>query len=675
MVNSLGKKNIILLTSVGNQVSLVKQFVKAIPSDGKVIVSDNDKYAAGLYVADEYHLSPAIENDYYIDWLINLCKKESVKMVITLLSEELLTLEKNRKRFKEIDITLIGMPVDNVSACLDKRKLSKFCDGLKLKSPKIWEVKDINIIADYEYPLIAKKKYGKGSRGQKKLLNKIEAKKFIEEAKKKCDPSDYLIQEFLVGDEFGLDIINDLDRNYLTTFVRKKFAMRNGETHAAELILDNSISELGHILAERLKHSGLVDCDIIKSEDEYYLIDVNPRFGGGYLYSHYSGANIPALLISLLFNHKIDKEWLKVRPGILWVRNSSLVAVNKNQRKIAVITTGGHDIGMGHAMRQISIIENMKNKDYKFSVFTDNQLVFEEFRKHDIDCSKIDIYDKKIIFEGFRNKQIEFVLIDVYEPVFPKFEWISEHWSTTLIVSRIGYELTIYAQNIFYIGEDLHTWRTEKIIKSMRGTTKILSGRAFLLFRPEFGEINYFVEDCDKAILIAHGGSDPHKLTTRSIKSLEMTKEIFTINLVIGPLFHDKEINELTYNSKHNYVVYRNPSNLSEIMSKSTVAIINGGNIRYELCMTKTPYVALSIHTKQFMYNKELSDLGVGVNLGIISDIYDSQITHAVESLLNNFERRQYMKKNMATLFDMKGPKRLINEIELSRMEKLCYVN
>lgn len=671
MLNSVKKKITVLITSVGKQVSLVNQFVKAMPSDGRVIVSDNDKYAAGLYVADECHLSPPIDSDYYIDWLINLCEKESVKMVITLLSEELLILEKNRQRFEELDIALLGMSFEIVSACLDKRKLSKFCDGLKLKSPKYWEIKDINDIEDFEYPVIAKKKHGKGSRGQEKLLNKREAIEFIEEIKNRCDSSEYLIQEFLVGDEYGLDIINDLDRNYITTFVRKKLAMRNGETDIAELILDNSIAELGHMLAERLKHSGLIDCDIIKREGEYYLLDVNPRFGGGYIFSHYSGANIPALLISLLSNNKINEEWLKVRPGSLWARHSSLVPINKQQRKIAVITTGGHNIGMGHVMRQISIIESMKNKGYKFATFTDNQQVFEEFRKYNIDSSKVDIYDRKILSEELKNKQIEFVFIDVYEPEFPKFEWISELWATTLIVSRIGYDFFIYGQNIIYMGEDLHTWRTEKVIKSMKGTTKVLSGRAFLAFRPEFGEINNCQEDLGKTILIAHGGSDPHKLTERSIKSLEMTKEIYTINLVIGPMFQDKEINELANKSKHNYVVYCNPSNLSEIMSKSTVAIINGGNIRYELCMTRTPYVALSIQNKQFKYNKELSDLGVGVNLGIISDISDSQITHAVESLINNNERRQQMKKNMATLFDMKGPERIIKQIVTSCMEEL----
>ena len=133
--------------------------------------------------------------------------------------------------------------------------------------------------------------------------------------------NEIFIQEFIEGEEYHLDIINDLDGNYVTTFPKKKLGMRSGETDSAITIENDKLNSIGEILGSQLRHIGLLDVDLIKSKtNEYYIIDANPRFGGGYPFSHAAGANIPACLINWANNQTLQTDWLKIKSNVRAVK-------------------------------------------------------------------------------------------------------------------------------------------------------------------------------------------------------------------------------------------------------------------------------------------------------------------------------------------------------------------
>ena len=117
-----------------------------------------------------------------------------------------------------------------------------------------------------------------------------------------------IIQEKIVGQEYGLDIINDLNGIYQNTIVKKKIAMRSGETDCAVVVNDEKLQKLGKDISKDMKHIGNMDVDIFLVDDEPYVLEMNARFGGGYPFSHLSGINLPYAIIKWLDGEKVEKK-------------------------------------------------------------------------------------------------------------------------------------------------------------------------------------------------------------------------------------------------------------------------------------------------------------------------------------------------------------------------------
>jgi carbamoyl-phosphate synthase large subunit len=136
-----------------------------------------------------------------------------------------------------------------------------------------------------------------------------------------------IVQEFLRGEEYGLDVINDLEGRYVTTLVRRKLGMRAGETDRAVTCHDRELEALGERIGRNLGHVGNLDCDVIRGPGSVGILDMNPRFGGGYPFVHLAGANLPAALLAWAAGQKPDSAWLRCRAGVMSCKYDSLLVV------------------------------------------------------------------------------------------------------------------------------------------------------------------------------------------------------------------------------------------------------------------------------------------------------------------------------------------------------------
>ena len=139
-----------------------------------------------------------------------------------------------------------------------------------------------------------------------------------------------IYQECLKGQEYGADIINDLEGNYQNTIVKKKIAMRAGETDIAELVDEPEIFKECKRLGELIGHIGNMDVDVFLVDGVPYILEMNARFGGGYPFSHIGGCDLPRALVLWHKGQEVDKKILEASVGIRAYKELSITVVKRN---------------------------------------------------------------------------------------------------------------------------------------------------------------------------------------------------------------------------------------------------------------------------------------------------------------------------------------------------------
>jgi carbamoyl-phosphate synthase large subunit len=172
------------------------------------------------------------------------------------------------------------------------------------------------------------------------LTKKQIERSFLAEISATDSQRNILIQERLPGEEYGMDVINDLNGNYVCTFIKRKTRMWAGQTDRAVTVRNDRLEMIGQLIGEKLGQIGILDCDAFVTEHGCYVIDINPRIGGGYPFSHIAGANLPAALIAWASGQQPDAAWFRIRPNVAASRRDTLVVINRKPIEIARPSVG-----------------------------------------------------------------------------------------------------------------------------------------------------------------------------------------------------------------------------------------------------------------------------------------------------------------------------------------------
>lgn len=289
----------ILILSAGTRNKIVQYFKKTVGEDGKVIATDMSKLAPAVYEADKFYQVPRMTDPGYIDIIFDICKKEEVNAVLTLIDPELSLLAKYKENFARLGVTVIGSSYELCERALDKMQMFLWLTRHGYKCAKSYVDKDkfyedINA-GKINYPVFVKPVRGSASIA----ISKVYDKETIELLFKKSD--NLMIQEFLNGQEIGADVYIDmLSGETVSIFTKKKLLMRAGETDKAVSFKDEKLFDLIEKFVRDSGWRGQIDIDIFEINGEYYISEVNPRFGGGYPHAYECGCNHMALILNNL---------------------------------------------------------------------------------------------------------------------------------------------------------------------------------------------------------------------------------------------------------------------------------------------------------------------------------------------------------------------------------------
>ena len=299
----------ILILSVGTRNKIVQYFKNELGSEGKVIATDSSALAPALYDADKHYIVPRITEDNYLDIILNICRENDVHGVLSLIDPELSLLAKYKQNFLDIGVTPIISNYETVELCFDKYVMYEFLIKNNIQTVKSYIDKE-KFYQDIDkgiinYPVFVKPVRGSASLNINKVYNKEEIDLLFEQH------DNLIIQEFMDGKEYGADCYIDmLSGEPVAIFTKEKIKMRAGETDKAVSVKDDQLFDLIKDVISKIGFKGIIDIDIFEVNNEYYISEVNPRFGGGYPHAYEVGVNIPKMIIENL-QGKNNKEQVK----------------------------------------------------------------------------------------------------------------------------------------------------------------------------------------------------------------------------------------------------------------------------------------------------------------------------------------------------------------------------
>ena len=314
----------ILILSVGTRNKIIQYFKRELEGRGNVIVTDMTEIAPAIYEADKHYKVTRITDEGYVDSILDICKKENISAVLSLIDPELSLLAENSDRFSEIGVKVIGSSYELCEMALDKLQMYEWLRTHGYNCARSYVDKDL-FYADLERGEVSFPVFVKPVRGSASIaINKVCEKETLEQLWAHND--NLMIQEYLDGQEIGADCYIDMiSGETVSVFTKKKLLMRAGETDKAVSFKDEKLFSLIEKFISECGWRGQIDIDIFDVNGEYYISEVNPRFGGGYPHAYECGCNHMRLIVNNLEGIANEKNIGDYKEGIYMMKYNEIM--------------------------------------------------------------------------------------------------------------------------------------------------------------------------------------------------------------------------------------------------------------------------------------------------------------------------------------------------------------
>jgi carbamoyl-phosphate synthase large subunit len=258
--------------------------------NGKVLSTDSNALSAGFYLTDYSEVIPEVDSKDYLEVLFKIIDKYDINVLMPSSGHDIFPFSENKEKLKRNGVIAVVSERDVLEICRDKILTFEHLNK-KFNLPFTTDKKN-NIS---EFPIIAKPRYGKGSRDIIKIDD------FAELDYVDSRYSNMIFQEYLPGDEYTIDVLSDLDSNPVTSVPRVRLQTRGGISTKGKIVLDKELIEESFRIVKHLNIIGPSCVQVKKDKDDgFKLVEINPRLGGGTIFSTLAGANFPKMIIDMV---------------------------------------------------------------------------------------------------------------------------------------------------------------------------------------------------------------------------------------------------------------------------------------------------------------------------------------------------------------------------------------
>lgn len=291
----------VLFTAAGRRVELIQAFRESFSKHSlkaRIIGVDlNPGFAPACHFTDVAYQAPKCTDPEYLHRLLEICHTERVDLLIPLYEPEFILLDRYRERFERTGTFVLLSNKHVIETCQDKYSMHCFFKAQKINTPQTWMVNDLP--KQVTFPLFAKPRLGMGSVGVQKISFQLQLEQIRQSP-------DYIIQQYITGTEYTLDILADFTGRVLSVVPRERLEVRAGEVSKSRTVKRRDLIEQGKYIAEKLGIVGPVNIQCIATEKAVYWIEINPRFGGGVPLSIRAGVDYPYLLYRFCQGEKVE---------------------------------------------------------------------------------------------------------------------------------------------------------------------------------------------------------------------------------------------------------------------------------------------------------------------------------------------------------------------------------
>ena len=317
----------LLFSAAGRRVSLLRHFRKTLNDmglQGLVITADLEKTAPASYVADRTVIVPRAVDPTYISTLLEICQNHDVKLLASLIDTDLMLLSRHRDAFENIGVKLLLCSEATNEICANKLKTAAFFEANHIPTPRIYTLAAALDLPDDAYPLLIKPFDGSSGIGVVKVTSVEELRFFAGYIK------NAIIQEYIWGEEFTVDVYVDFKGKVRCAVPRKRLEVRGGEVSKCITVKDKKLMKTAcAVVASLPGKTGCITVQCFRQSDgKLKFIEINPRFGGGIPLSLHAGADFPKWILQEMTSGACDAEMSAWADDLVMLRYDDEIIVS-----------------------------------------------------------------------------------------------------------------------------------------------------------------------------------------------------------------------------------------------------------------------------------------------------------------------------------------------------------
>jgi carbamoyl-phosphate synthase large subunit len=289
----------ILLSSAGRRVSLLRilrQTLADMKLDGEILAADMSRTAPAFHAADQGFLVPRCTDASFVPRMLEICRQNDVNLVIPTIDPALAIFAAHHETFAKEGIAVAIADAETIEIASNKRFTHRWLTDNGFPSPRQAELDDVLAdSADWQFPVATKPADGSRSIGFGIVESVDELRTFAGD--------NNIVQSVAPGEEYTVSFYVDRSGKCRCAVPRKRLEVRSGEVSKGITVRNDAIENLAMKVGEALPGAfGALNVQIFfdESTGELNVIEINPRFGGGFPLAWQAGAKYPQWIIEEL---------------------------------------------------------------------------------------------------------------------------------------------------------------------------------------------------------------------------------------------------------------------------------------------------------------------------------------------------------------------------------------